>query len=84
MKLLVDAQLPRKLVNFFRDQGCDADFVSSFLLRKQPQRLLLISTGNIRNADLQLLLATHWIVLKDALEHFNFTELTRTSIIIHE
>lgn len=117
MKLLVDAQLPRKLVNFFREQGCDAvhalalpkgnytsdievidyadkhqrivvtkdaDFVSSFLLRKQPQRLFLISTGNIRNADLQLLLATHWTVLKDALENFNFTELTRTSIIIHE
>lgn len=110
-------KLPRRLVDFFREQGCDvihtlslpegnytqdsdviryadmqqrivvskdADFVNSFLLKKQPQRLLLISTGNIRNNDLQSLLATHWMALKIALESSNFVELTRTSIIIHE
>lgn len=117
MKLLVDAQLPKKLVMFFREQGCDAvhtlglpegnytsdinvmdyadkqqrivvtkdaDFVNSFLLKKQPERLFLISTGNITNADLRVLLATHWPALQDALQQFNFIELTRTSIIIHE
>ena len=31
----------------------DSDFVESFLLGGQPWKLLLISTGNIRNADLR-------------------------------
>src|SRR5437016_5998002 len=33
----------------------DSDFVESFLLSRQPWKLLLISTGNIRNADLEVL-----------------------------
>ena len=33
----------------------DADFVSSFLLERTPYKLLLISTGNIANADLEAL-----------------------------
>jgi predicted nuclease of predicted toxin-antitoxin system len=34
----------------------DADFVESFLLRRVPWKLLLISTGNIENDELELLL----------------------------
>src|SRR5574337_519848 len=34
----------------------DADFVNSFLLKHQPYKLLLISTGNIKNADFESLL----------------------------
>ena len=34
----------------------DADFVDSFVLRGRPKKLLLISTGNITNADLEALL----------------------------
>ena len=34
----------------------DADFVDSHLLRGRPPKLLLISTGNIRNQDLEALL----------------------------
>ena len=30
----------------------DADFVNSFLLRGEPFQLLLVATGNIRNAEL--------------------------------
>jgi predicted nuclease of predicted toxin-antitoxin system len=33
----------------------DSDFVDSFLLHKKPYKLLLISTGNIRNAELEAL-----------------------------
>ena len=85
MKLLVDAQLPRRLCHQLRECGHDAihtldlplgnrtsdteiiriadaegrivitkdnDFVQSFWLRNQPQRLLLIATGNIGNVEL--------------------------------
>lgn len=31
----------------------DADFVQSFLLQQKPYKLLLISTGNIRNSALE-------------------------------
>ena len=31
----------------------DSDFVDSFLLSKEPYKLLLISTGNISNKDLE-------------------------------
>lgn len=33
----------------------DSDFVDSFLLHRKPFKLLLISTGNIRNSELELL-----------------------------
>lgn len=33
----------------------DADFVNSFVLLRLPPRLLLISTGNIKNTDLESL-----------------------------
>lgn len=34
----------------------DSDFVESFLLRREPWKLLLISTGNIKNNELEQLL----------------------------
>lgn len=33
----------------------DADFVESFLLQEKPYKLLLVATGNIKNADLEKL-----------------------------
>ncbi|MEM8641134.1 MAG: DUF5615 family PIN-like protein [Cyanobacteria bacterium P01_G01_bin.54] len=34
----------------------DSDFVDSFTLYRKPYKLLLISTGNIKNTDLEALL----------------------------
>src|SRR5215216_4519559 len=86
MKFLVDAHLPRLLVNRLQELGFeaihtlnmsmgnrtpdtlinelsvreryivitkDADFVNSFLLNHKPYKLLLVSTGNIRNKELE-------------------------------
>ena len=33
----------------------DSDFVDSFLLQRRPWKLLLVSTGNITNAELEAL-----------------------------
>jgi predicted nuclease of predicted toxin-antitoxin system len=38
----------------------DADFVDSHLLRRRPPKLLLISTGNISNRDLEALIGPRW------------------------
>ena len=61
----------------------DADFVESFLLRRVPWKLLLISTGNIENAELELLLLANLKRLAEAFDSFDFIELDRTSMIIH-
>ena len=99
MKFLVDAQLPRRLCIWLRQQGHDAvhtldldlgnrtpdadiihiadqderivvtkdaDFVQSFLLRNTPERLLLIASGNVGNAELERLLAVALPEILDA------------------
>lgn len=90
MRFLVDAQLPRRMVRWLADAGCDAvhtldlpegnrttdariieradrerravvtkdaDFVDSHVLHGRPARLLLVSTGNVNNGDLEALLS---------------------------
>ena len=45
----------------------DNDFVTSFLLRGVPPKLLLINTGNISNDALSKLLAANMVALESAL-----------------
>lgn len=61
----------------------DHDFVISFLLRGTPQKLLLISTGNISNDRLSKLLAANLVALEKAFATYNFVELSASKIIIH-
>ncbi len=61
----------------------DADFVVSFTLHGQPQRLLLISTGNIANADLEALLLPSLPAIAAAFEQAFLVEITRDALIIH-
>lgn len=61
----------------------DADFVNSFHLSRRPRKLLLVSTGNITNAELSAILLPNLANLVDAFETADFVELTRTSLIIH-
>jgi len=62
----------------------DADFVQSFLLRNTPERLLLIASGNVGNAELERLLAIALPAIVDAFERARYVELTKNSLIIHE
>ena len=61
----------------------DSDFVDSFLLDRKPEKLLLISTGNITNRDLEAVLLPNLAAIVAALEENDFVELTRTALIIH-
>lgn len=61
----------------------DSDFVDSFLLDRKPKKLLLISTGNITNRDLEAVLLPNLAVIVTALEENDFVELTRAALIIH-
>lgn len=62
----------------------DADFVNSFTLYHKPYKLLLVSTGNIKNDDLDQLFLRNIQEIVKAFEEHDFVESGRTSYTIHE
>jgi predicted nuclease of predicted toxin-antitoxin system len=115
MKVLVDAQLPRRMVDWLNNAGCDAihtldlptgnrstdeqvvdvaeseqrivvtkdaDFVNSHLLSARPPKLLLISTGNISNRDLEQLVLPLIPSLIAEFQAHAFLELGRAGLIV--
>ena len=62
----------------------ESDFVDSFLIMKRPHKLLLVSTGNISNADLELLFSKHLSAIVATFQEHHFIEIGRTSLIVHE
>ena len=116
MNFLIDANLPRRLVNLFRERGhhaahtldlpdanatedtailqysdeenCviitkDSDFTTSFWLNNRPNKLLLISTGNISNKELEALLVANFEQITTDLSKNRFVELSREHVIVH-
>ena len=76
------------LITFSLAEQCvvvtkDSDFVESFLLRQEPWKLLLVSTGNIGNDELLRLFQLNIDHLAVSFETFDFIELNRTSVICH-
>jgi predicted nuclease of predicted toxin-antitoxin system len=61
----------------------DADFVQSFLINGEPP-LLLISTGNITNAELEKLLRANLGGIEAAFASSRFVEITRDALVVHE
>jgi predicted nuclease of predicted toxin-antitoxin system len=61
----------------------DSDFSTSFWLQDRPNKLLLISTGNIRNTELETLLITNFDQLIAALTENRYVELTKEHVIVH-
>lgn len=61
----------------------DADFVNSFLLFGKPRKLLLVSTGNITNTDLEDIFVPQIPMITAAFETYDYLELTRTNLIFH-
>ncbi len=61
----------------------DSDFVNSFLISGVPYKLLLVSTGNVSNKELDGLFAKNLSAIVAALEIYDFVEITRTSLIEH-
>jgi predicted nuclease of predicted toxin-antitoxin system len=61
----------------------DEDFVSSFHLQRLPRKLLLVSTGNIKNAELETLFLASLAEIVAGFQEFDFLELTRKTVICH-
>ena len=52
-------------------------------LKGEPHKLLLISTGNISNADLENVFVPNIAAVATAFQTSDFVELSRTSLTIH-
>jgi predicted nuclease of predicted toxin-antitoxin system len=61
----------------------DSDFVQSFLLKKEPWKLVLVSTGNIGNDELMSLFERNIKQVVEYLGVYDFIEINRSSIICH-
>lgn len=61
----------------------DADFVDSFIVHQTPYKLLLVSTGNISNQDLEALFLNNLESLVRGFETFDFIEIDRHTITFH-
>ena len=61
----------------------DADFVNSFLLHNKPYKLLLVSTGNIRNKELETLFLANIEKIAEGFETHGFIEIDRKEVIFH-
>ncbi len=62
----------------------DSDFVDSFLLENKPWKLLLISTGNIRNDELVKLFISNIKNIAVAFETHHYLELSKKNLLIHQ
>jgi predicted nuclease of predicted toxin-antitoxin system len=61
----------------------DLDFVNSFLTIQKPYKLLLITTGNISNRELEAIFANQFSRLVNLFESHQYIELSRDAIIVH-
>jgi predicted nuclease of predicted toxin-antitoxin system len=62
----------------------DADFVDSHILNAWPAKLLLISTGNISNRQLEALVVPLIPDIVRELQAHSFLELDRSGLVIRE
>jgi hypothetical protein len=61
----------------------DADFVDTFLTIQQPYKLLLVSTGNIKNSELEAVFAKNLPQIVNLLDQHDYIEIDRDTIITH-
>jgi len=76
------------ILQYADEQNCivatkDSDFTTSFWLRNRPDKLLLISTGNISNQELEALVIANFEQIIADLTDNRFIELTREHVIVH-
>jgi predicted nuclease of predicted toxin-antitoxin system len=61
----------------------DSDFVDAFFVQHRPQKLWLLSTGNITNTALEDLITANLDQIVALFQQHRFIELGRTDLIVH-
>ncbi len=62
----------------------DRDFFDSFLIRQEPYKLLLVTTGNITNTELEALFLNNLQQLTELFQKHLMIEISRDAIIVHQ
>lgn len=62
----------------------DSDFRDSYFIQGKPYKLLLISTGNIKNNDLIALLEQNLDRIVEAFQTYSYVEIGRNYLTIHQ
>lgn len=62
----------------------DADFVETFLRYGKPHKLLLVSTGNVSNAELLALFDKYLVQIDELFDACSYIEVNRTLLLIHQ
>lgn len=61
----------------------DKDFYNYYVLKQKPYKLLMLTTGNLRNKELIELFEMNFTQIHYHLSTKSVVELSRTSIIVH-
>ncbi|MDD1413299.1 DUF5615 family PIN-like protein [Dolichospermum sp. ST_con] len=59
------------------------DFLDYFLIKKEPYKLLLITTDNISNKQIEQSFIQNIFQIVELFMKYDFLEMTRDSLIIH-
>ena len=62
----------------------DSDFVNSLLTIQQPHKLLLVTTGNLKNSELEALFIQNLSQLVELFEQYVYIEMSRDVIVVHQ
>lgn len=62
----------------------DIDFLESFLVKKEPQRLIIVRTGNIPNKHLIKIFEENLETILQMIKRSNLLEISRNEIAEHE
>ena len=59
----------------------DSDFIDSYILRRIPEKLLIVTTGNIKNKQLFDIWRRNWKLIIHLLDTCNLVELSNHDVI---
>ena len=62
----------------------DRDFFDSFIIRQEPYKLLLVTTGNITNNELVELFVKNLPQLAQLFQQHSLIEINRNAIAVHQ
>jgi predicted nuclease of predicted toxin-antitoxin system len=61
----------------------DSDFMDSFIVHKIPKKLLIVTTGNIKNKELLNLFRQNFVNIAELFNENDLIELNNIDIIVH-
>ncbi|AFZ27726.1 hypothetical protein Cylst_5730 [Cylindrospermum stagnale PCC 7417] len=62
----------------------DSDFFDSFIISQQPYKLLQVTTGNIKNTELEAIFIKNLPQLIELFQQYSVIEMSRDTIIVHQ